>query len=93
MNEQESKAKINLEILGQSYRKTLVVSREPLRLMLLNSINALIEPELLPILVKWLKSVSLEQAANELGTSVAWCHKFRQELIERELECKTFITN
>lgn len=86
MNDQECKPKIHLEILGDSYRKTLVASKEPLRLTLLNSINALIEPQLLPILVKWLKSVSLEQAADELGTSVAWCHKLRQELIERELE-------
>ena len=81
MNE---KPPVSLRVLGESYRKTLVATKEPSKLILLDSCNALIEPRLLPVLASWVKSVNLEEMANTLGASVSWCGVFKREIIERE---------
>lgn len=78
MNEKEKE--INVTVLGEGSKRTLLASREPLDLVLLASVNALVDPKLIKQLVSWLNSVTLEEAAEKLETSTTWCFNLKKEL-------------
>lgn len=78
MNEKE----INIQVIGERSRKTILVSREPLNVTLLSDVNAIIDPKIIKKLTLWLDSVTLEEAAKELDTSITWCFNLKKEIQE-----------